>query len=282
VWDLVFVNPIVNLLLIFYKLMGHQTILAVTVLTVLVRLLIAPLMLSQQKMARQQAALQPKMEKLRQKYNKPEDQQQLALEQQKLFTEAGINPLAGCLPLLIQFPLMIALYQGIIRALAGTPLELLSLPSHIYRIPGLDLSSLVPLNSTFLWLDLALPDPYFVLPILVMATTWLSQKLTMMPSKDPQAQSMNQSMMITMPLMLGYFSFQYAAGLSVYFIIGNLVTILQFYMFRQHYVLPQESESVSSKSEPVAEPPAKSESASDTERKVAHRSNSRRVRAVKR
>jgi YidC/Oxa1 family membrane protein insertase len=236
VWDLLIVDPITNLLLVFYKLMGQQTILAVTVLTLIVRLALTPLMLSQQRTMRKQQALQPKLKKLQEKYKN--DRDRLAQEQMKLYSEAGANPIGGCLPLLIQLPLMFGLYQAIIRALAATPLGLLDLPSHIYRwLPeALNVSTIVPLQSQFLWLDLALPDPYYVLPILVVVTSFLQQKLlsaSSPTSDDPQAQAMSQSMQFTMPLMMGFISMNYAAGLSVYFVISNLVGILQSYFFRR-------------------------------------------------
>lgn len=239
-WDLLIVNPLTNLLLLFYQVLGNQTMLAVTALTLLVRLAITPLTLSQQKMMRKQQEMQPRMKALQEKYKN--DREKLAQEQMNLYKELGMSPLGGCLPMLIQLPLMFALYGAIIRALASTPIALLDLPAHIYRwMPGL--STIVPLNSQFLWMDLALRDPLFIMPILVMATTWYQQKL-LTPANanpDPQAQSMSQSMLVTMPLMMGFFSAQYAAGLSVYFVISNLIGIAQFFLFRRHYVVAPET-----------------------------------------
>ncbi|MBN1486250.1 MAG: membrane protein insertase YidC [Anaerolineae bacterium] len=231
-WEALVITPIINLLLYLYQLLGNETMVAVAVLTFLFRTALIPLTLSQQKSAAKQQALQPKLKKLQEKYKN--DQERLAQEQMKLYKEEGINPMGGCLPLLIQFPLMLGFYQAIIRTLASSPLELLALPQHIYSwAPGL--SSLIPLKSNFLWLDLALPDPYYVLPILVGVTTFLQQKLmtSTMPNDNPQAQAMNQQMLIMMPLFLGFVSLNYAAGLSVYLLISNLVGIVQYYLFRK-------------------------------------------------
>ncbi len=231
-WELLIVQPIINLLLIFYRLLGHETMLAVAFLTFLFRMALMPLTLAQQKSARKQQNLQPKLREIQEKYKN--DQERLAQEQMKLFREEGINPLGGCLPLLIQLPLMFGFYQAITRTLAASPLDLLELPSLVYRwIPGL--SALIPLKSTFLWLDLALPDPYYVMPVLVGLTTFFQQKLMTPQTQDPQAQAMAQQMMITMPLFLGFISLNYAAGLSVYFLISNLVGIAQYLLFRRHY-----------------------------------------------
>ena len=235
-WDFLVLNPMVNLLLFFYQLFGQQTIIAIAVLTVLVRLIILPLTIKQQQSAQRMQELQPELQKLQKKY--AQDKEKLAQEQMKFYQEAGMNPLGGCLPLLVQFPIMIGLYQGIIRALAVTPLDLLRLSQNVGTVFGLTipgLASLIPLQSTFLWLDLGQPDPYFVLPLLVMATSWLSQKILTAPTMatDERSAAMNQQMQIMMPLMFGFISITYASGLSIYFIISNLVTMVQYFFIRR-------------------------------------------------
>ncbi len=235
-WDTIVVDPITNLLLLFYSLLNGQTLLAVALLTVLIRLAMIPLTMKQQKSMQQQRKLQPKLKKIQEKYKN--DQERLGQAQMKLYREAGVNPASGCLPLLIQLPLMLGLYRAIIRALAATPLGLLELAPHIYRVAWLpSLSALLPLQSQFWWLDLSLPDPYYILPILVVITSWIQQKLisAMTPtattsSKDDQAQAMTQSMQITMPFFMGFVSMSYASGLSVYLVISNLVGIFQYYL----------------------------------------------------
>lgn len=229
-WDTIIIRPIINLLLLFYKFLGHETIVAVTIVTLLTRLALTPLQLKQQASARKQQELRPKLEELQKKYK--DDPQKLLAEQRKL----GMNPMGGCLPLLIQFPLMIGLYQAIIRTLASSPLQLLALPQDIYKwVPSF--VTLIPLKSQFLWLDLSIPDPLYILPVLVVLTSWLYQKLITPPAVDAQAASMNKQMMLMMPLMTGFFSATYASGLAIYFLISNLVGILQYYLFRQHYAV---------------------------------------------
>jgi len=230
VWDLLILNPMINLLLLFYRLLGQQTILAITALTLLVRLAVLPLTLKQQQAARRMQELQPELQKLQKKY--ANNREKLAQEQMKLYQEAGINPLGGCLPLLIQLPLLYGLWQSIIRALAVNPLELLKLSHNIYSfIPGL--TALIPLQSNFLWLDLGQPDRYLVLPVLVVVTSWLSQKVLSPPAADQRTAAMNQQMQIMMPLLFGFISISYASGLSIYFIISNLITMLQYFFIRR-------------------------------------------------
>lgn len=229
-WDTIIVRPIINLMLLLYKFLGNETIVAVAIVTLIMRLALTPLQLKQQATARRQQELRPKLQEIQQKYK--DDPEKLLAEQRKL----GLNPMGGCLPLIIQFPLMIGLYQAITRTLASTPLQLLGLPQDIYKwIPSF--SSLIPLKSQFLWLDLAIPDPLYILPVLVVASSWFYQKLITPPATDSQSAAMNKQMMLMMPLMTGFFSATYASGLAIYFLISNLVGILQYYLFRRHYTV---------------------------------------------
>jgi YidC/Oxa1 family membrane protein insertase len=185
---------------------------------------------------------------IQKKYAK--DREKLASEQMRLYKERGINPFSSCLPTLIQFPIIIGLYQSIIRALATTPLGLLHLGRSIY--PFLNVENLIPLNSQFLWMDLGRPESVqllgFAVPtlaIIVAVTTYLQTKLTMpAPSaggSNDQAAAMSSSMAITMPLMLGYFAYISASGLGIYFLISNLVGVVQYAMSGKanwHNLLP--------------------------------------------
>jgi YidC/Oxa1 family membrane protein insertase len=183
--------------------------------------------------------LQPEIEKLREKHG--EDQEKLAQEQMKLWREAGVNPAGGCLPLLIQLPIMIALYRAIIFIVPSTPLQLFQFSGQIFIDGWLpSLRGLVPLQSSFLGMDLGQPPSpaqwwSYALPILVFATSWLQQKLLTPPTASDgqsQAEMMNQQMQIMMPLMFGFISIQYATGLSIYFIISNLFGMAQYYFIR--------------------------------------------------
>lgn len=226
-WSLVFLQPMLNALLLLYGFFGQNFAIAIALLTIVLRLITLPLTLPQQKSAKKMAELQPELQALQKKYK--DDKEKLAKEQMDLYKRAGVSPLSGCLPLLIQFPIWISLYQSISQALASNPLQLLDLSANVYRaLPWV--SSLVPLKNTFLWLDLAKPDPIYILPVLVVATTWFQQKVMTAPSTDPQGQSMNQTMQVMMPLMLGFFSLQFSSGLALYFVISNVVgVVIQYF-----------------------------------------------------
>jgi YidC/Oxa1 family membrane protein insertase len=180
--------------------------------------------------------------KIQEKYKN--EKEKLAQEQMRIYSEKGVSPFSSCLPTLIQFPILIGFYQSIVRAIGVTPLQLLSLVRGIY--PGLEnitpnagLSALLPIQSQFLWMNLGQPEgvkldflPFAipVLAIIVGLTTYFQTKLTMQPSANPNDQSaqMNKMMGLYMPVLLFYFSLNFASGLAVYFITSNLAGIAQY------------------------------------------------------
>lgn len=231
-WNTLILDPMVNLLIWMYGLLANNFVLALIVITLLIRLITFPLTWQQQKSSIAMQEMQPKIKKLQEKYK--DDKEELQRKTMELYKEAGVNPLGGCLPTLIQFPILIGLYQALTRALAASPLQLIELSQHIYHPLPAALSwlpaatSLIPLNSQFWYLNLAAPDPTPALPILVVVTTWLQQKLLTPPSTDAQASAMNRSMQLTMPLMLGFFSLTLPSGLSIYWVVSGLVGFLQY------------------------------------------------------
>lgn len=229
-WNLLILDPMINTLLWFYGVLFDNFLWAILAITVIIRLLTFPLTWQQQKSSASMQELQPKLKKIQDKYkNEPEVLQQKTME---LYREAGVNPLGGCLPTLIQFPILIGLYRAITFSLAASPIQLLNLSQHIYAntpawLP--DPASLIPLNSQFGWLNLAAPDPYYILPVLVVTTTWLQQKLMTPPTQgDGQAAAMSRSMQLTMPLMVGYFSLTMPSGLSVYWVVSGIIGFAQY------------------------------------------------------
>jgi YidC/Oxa1 family membrane protein insertase len=234
-WDL-FISIFVNVLIWIYDVVGHNFGLAIILFTILIRIVTWPLNAQQMKGAAAMQALQndKDWQAIQKKYAK--DKEKLAQEQMRVYREKGINPFSSCLPTLIQFPIIIALYQSIIRALASTPLDLLKLSRSI-SLPNV--SDLIPLNSNFLWMDLGRPESVaifgFALPTLALVvaiTTYIQAKLTMPTSATPgdQSAAMSGMMSIYMPLLLGYFAITFASGLSVYFITSNILGIVQYAM----------------------------------------------------
>jgi len=228
----IIINPFITILLFLYQVLGGNVVLSIIVFTILVRLATYPLTMKQQRSTKAMQELQPELKKLQEKYKN--DRERLAQEQWELYRKHGVNPLASCLPLLIQLPILLGLYRAIVATLAATPSQLLNLSGRLWVA---DLSSQVPLNNKFLWLNLAVPDPLYVLPVLVVVTTWLQQKLLMpaTPSgggdrQADQAAQVSRQMMLLMPLMFGFFSLSFASGLSIYFIASNIIGIGQYAM----------------------------------------------------
>jgi len=225
VWNTILLQPILNLLIIMASILFGSFGLAIIALTIVVRLITLPLTLRQLRSSRAMQTLQPKIAELQKKYGK--DQQKIQQEMMKLYKEGGVDPL-GCLwPMASQLPIWIALYQSILRALAASPEELLSLSQLLYSSSMI--SQTVPLGESFLWLNLAQPDPLYILPILVAATMWLQQKMTMVPSADQRQQSMNSMMQWMMPIMFGFILLSFPSGLGLYIVISTLIGIVMQY-----------------------------------------------------
>ncbi len=237
-WDAIIITPFINALLFIYHLVGGNFGIAIILFTILIRLITHPLMASQIKGSQgmQQLQKNPRWLEAQEKYKG--DKEKLAQEQMAIYKELGINPFASCLPMLIQFPIIIGLYQAVIQAMANTPLDLMKLVRHVY--PGfLDVASIVPLNNRFLWMDLGQPErlhiaglPFAipVLAILVVITTYVQSKLMAPPSANPKDQTaqMTGIMNLYMPIFMGWLAYTLASGLALYFVISNLAGVAQY------------------------------------------------------
>lgn len=191
------------LLTFFYNVSGSYG-LAIILLTVTIRLVLAPLTLSQSKSMEAMKALQPKMNALQQKYkDDPEEYQRRVME---LYKEHNINPLSGCLPMLIQLPFLWALFAVLRNYDFGTG---------------------------FLWLtSLSEPDPLYILPVLSALTTYIQMMMT-------SADASQKSMMLIMPIFIGYISISFPAGLVLYWVVSNLFSMGQQYLIARR-MSPQE------------------------------------------
>ena len=150
-------------------------------------------------------AVAPKMEALRKKYPKPEDRLAMNAELMQLYRTEQINPLGGCLPMLIQMPIFIGLYWMIFLSV------------ELRQAPWIG------------WMhDLSRPDPFYILPALMAATMWFQTKMSPPPSDPMQAQ-----MMKVMPLLFSIMFFFFPAGLVLYYVINNLLTIGQQWLINK-------------------------------------------------
>jgi YidC/Oxa1 family membrane protein insertase len=200
-WNLIILNPILNGLIALSSIFSGNFGLAIVVLTIIVRLILWPLTKRQLNSTK-------------------------AMQEMKLYKDAGINPIGCIWPMLVQFPVWIALYQSIMKALATTPENLLDLSYHLYS--GQVISQAFPLSSYFLWLDLGGRGD-LGLAIIVGGTMWVQQKMTAAPSVDPKQQSMNSMMQMMMPLMFGLFVLMVPSGLALFWAVSNVIGIITQY-----------------------------------------------------
>ncbi|ERI04871.1 membrane protein insertase YidC [Aneurinibacillus aneurinilyticus] len=211
IWDKFFVYPLSWMLQKSAEFAGGSYGVAILIVTVLVRLAILPLMVKQMKSSKKMQELQPEMMKLRDKYkNDPQRYQQ---EMIKLYQVHQINPLSGCLPIIIQMPILLAFYHAIIRT--G------EIRSH-----------------DFLWLQLGAKDPF--LPVLAAATTYLQQWMMMRNSPATAANPQMKMMLYLMPVMILVISVTLPSALSLYWVYGNIFIIAQTY-FLYRNTAPVES-----------------------------------------
>lgn len=206
IWNQYFVYPLSWLITKVAELLGNKYGLSIIVVTILVRLVILPLMIKQTKSTKAMQAIQPEMNRLKEKYSSKdaETQQKLQQETMALFQKHKINPLAGCLPIFIQMPILIAFYHAIMRT---TEIA----------------------NHSFLWFDLGARDPYFILPLVAGATTFIQQKMAMAGQGDNPTMAM---MLYIMPIMIIVFAVNFPAALSLYWVVGNIFTIAQTYFIK--------------------------------------------------
>ena len=177
---------------------------AIIILTIVINLALLPLRITSMKSALKMQKLQPQMKAIQDKYKKlpmrDPKRQEMNTEIGELYKREGVNPAGGCLPLLIQMPFLFAFYS-----MLGNAIELRQAP--------------------FLWLhDLSAPDRWFIMPVVIVISTYLMQKMTPSAGMDPKQQQM---MTLMMPLMIGWFSFNLPSGLSVYWVLGNVIGIIQ-------------------------------------------------------
>ena len=220
-----------NMLVVLYTVLFSQMGLAIIVLTALIRLVTMPLTLKQLKQMRAMSSLQPKIKEIQDRYAR--DRSRVSQETMRLYKEAGVSPF-GCLgPMVVQMPVLIGLFRVLIQVVFSRPDNLVGLSEKMYTwIPIAPIFSAAPMDSGFLWLDLAKSDPTnIIMPALVFASTWVQQKMTMQPSTDPR-QAGNQAMMLwLMPLMIAFFSYTLPSGLALYWTTSNVIGIaIQYFV----------------------------------------------------
>lgn len=203
-WFNVIAKPLIHVLNFFYTYV-HNYGLAIILLTVVIKLLFWPLSQKSYKSMQQMKKLQPMMMKLREKHK--DDRQKMNEEMMQLYKTYKVNPLGGCLPIAVQIPVFISLYQALMGAI-----ELRHAP-FISHVPFTDI----------IWLaDLSAKDPYYVTPIIMGATMFLQQKLTPAPGDPMQAK-----IMLFLPIVFTFLFLSFPSGLVLYWLVNNVLSIAQ-------------------------------------------------------
>lgn len=197
------VQHAINVLYGFTDTLGFPSYaLAIIILTVIIKLLLYPLTAKQMSSMKGMQEIQPKLQALQKKHKN--DKEKLNLAVMELYKENNVNPVAGCLPMIIQMPILIALFQA---------------------LRGFDFVH--EAHAGFFWItSLSVPDPYYILPVLVGLATFLQSKLT-----TPQTGGANQStttmMLYLMPVFIGWISMKFPAGLALYWVGFNTLGAVQ-------------------------------------------------------
>ena len=196
-----FVQQVVGYIYELTRFIGEPSYgLAIIIMTILIKLLLSPLTAKQIASTKAMSRIQPKMKELQARYK--DDKVTLNQKLSELYKKEGVNPLAGCLPLIVQMPIMIGIFYGI----------------RDFQYAG---------PSSFLWMSsIADPDPLYILPILSALTTFIQSKQTLPPSDNPQG----KIMLYFMPLFIGYISLKFPAGLVLYWVVMNIMQIGQQFL----------------------------------------------------
>ena len=258
IWNYVLVHPLLSLLVGAYDVIADFG-LAIVIVTVLIRLVLYPLYVTQIRSQRAMQEVAPALKELQQKFGS--DKQRIAEEQMKLYKERGVNPAMGCLPLLLQMPILFAMYAAFLQApaLDGEQLRASIWPfipvpdavgptGHLdltaHWLPwiqscmqnGVELHGLACRNA-----DIGIPGG-LILPIIAGAFQ-LTASLMAMPANQPKSDDpqvrMTQSMSYYFPLITVFFAFQYQAGLAVYWVASTFIQIVQQYFVSGWGQLPR-------------------------------------------
>ena len=203
------VDFVVHVLNAIYSVVGNYGI-AIIIVTILMRIIVFPLTLKQEKSMKKMRELQPELEKIKEKYK--DDPQEYQRKTAELYRESGVNPLGGCLPLLIQMPIFVALYW----AFSGNA---------------------IPADAKFLWFTLKQPDRLFMigkfafnlLPILNVGVTYIQQKIMTSATGGQENNQQMQTMMYMLPLMMLFIFYNMPSGVTLYYLVSGALSLVQQY-----------------------------------------------------
>lgn len=189
----------------------------IIIFTIIIRVFLLPLMFYQTKSMLKTQELAPKLKAIQKKYSSRDRESMVKMQEEtsKLYKEAGVNPWASMLPMIIQLPIMWALYQA------------------IWRTPELR-------HGTFLWLQLGHTDPYYILPILAALFTFLSSWLSM--ASMPERNAMTSAMTWFMPIMVFFMALGFSSAITLYWVVSNAFQVVQTLLLQNPFKIRRERE----------------------------------------
>lgn len=239
-----------NLLLILYSFLFRNFGLAIIALTIIIQILMLPVTLKQIRGSVAMSAVRPELEKVKKRY--PKDKKRQAEEQANLYQEYGVSPVGCLLPMLIQLPVWIGLFQSVRLALALEGLE--ALRERLYGWPLIQ--EAIPVENHFLWLDLANPDPYYILPVLVAVSMLAYQKVMPALGGDTgQTSFMGRWMQYFFPIVFGFWTIYFPSGVAVYFVTTGIVGFAIRYIVTGLGLVPTVAPKRQAAKEEVESPP---------------------------
>ena len=219
-------DPMINVLVVLNHALWGSFGLAVIAFTILIRFVTFPLTLRQLQQTRAMQALQPLVKDLQKKFTDPKRRQE---EMMKAYRQAGVNPL-GCLgPMVLQFPILIALFYAIRQTLAISPEALDNLSGHLYSWSYIQ--SAIPLEESFIGINLAegasinVFNLNLLIVVLVGLATWAQSKTTVTVATDERARTQQQMMQWMLPIMFMFFGLSFPSGVSLYWVVTSVVSV---------------------------------------------------------
>jgi len=230
-WDIILYQPLLNLLIIFYNFLGRNMGVAIIALTILVRLLLFPSTMKSLLVQKKLKDMQPEIERIKKDHG--HDRKKMTEATMELYQKHGVNPFSSCLPLLIQFPVFIALYRVFLQF--NQMLQKNMLYPFVHRPEAI--------NTHFLWLDLSKPDPLYIMPILAgLSLFWQTKMITpeqpsLSPGSGSQEKQMEQfqkiiskQMLYLFPVMTVFIALKIPSALALYWVVTTLFGIVQQYV----------------------------------------------------
>lgn len=219
IFTLILLDPMINFLVILNRTLFHSFGLAIIAFTILIRLLTFPLTSRQLHQSKAMSAMQPRIQEINKKYSDPKRRQQ---ELMAVYKDMGVNPI-GCLgPMILQMPILFALFFAIRYVLPESPEALERLSGHLY--PWSFIQGSIPIETHFIGMDLRAGNTIMV--VLVALTSFLQTKTTVTPAATEQQRAQQQMMLYMMPMMFAFFAIGFPSGVSLYWVVNSIVGIL--------------------------------------------------------